>query len=92
LTLLYDGYTLYIHMTTKLQKWGNSLGVRLPKEVVKKAKLKDGKTVSIKNMGNSIVITAYSKKETLDDLLSKITPENIHAEIDWGGAVGNEIW
>lgn len=79
-------------MTTKLQKWGNSLGVRIPKEVLKKAKFKDGKSVFVQNFGDSILITAKSKEETLDDLLSKITPENIHEEIDWGGPVGNEIW
>ena len=79
-------------MTTKLQKWGNSLGVRLPKEVVKKAKLKDGKSVSVKNFGDSIIITLSSKVETLDGLLSQIKPENIHDEVDWGTPVGNEIW
>lgn len=79
-------------MTTKLQKWGNSLGVRLPKEVVKKARLRDGKSVSIKNIGDMIIITSAKKEETLDDLLSKITPENIHEEINWGPPVGNEIW
>lgn len=79
-------------MTTKLQKWGNSLGVRLPKDVVKKAKFRDGKSVSIKNIGSSVLITASSKEETLDDLVSKITPENRHKEVYWGPPVGNEVW
>ncbi|MEK7117533.1 MAG: AbrB/MazE/SpoVT family DNA-binding domain-containing protein [Patescibacteria group bacterium] len=79
-------------MTTKLQKWGNSLGVRIPKDIVKRAKLKDGKSISIKNIGSSIVITAYSKKEILDDLISKITPENRYDELYWGPPVGNEVW
>ena len=74
-------------MTTKLQKWGNSLGVRLPKEVVKKAKLKDGKALSIKNIGESIIITAYKKEETFDSLTSKITRENRYDELYWGPAV-----
>ena len=79
-------------MTTKLQKWGNSLGVRLPKEVVKKAKLKDGKALSIKNIGESIIITAYKKEETFDSLTSKITPKNRYDELYWGPPVGNEVW
>ena len=62
-------------MTTKIQKWGNSLGVRIPKEVIKKAKLKVGKSVSVKNVGNFIVIT-NAKEETFDSLTSKITPKN----------------
>ena len=78
-------------MTTKLQKWGNSLGIRIPKEVIKKAKLKEGKAVSIKNIGNSIIITS-GKEETLDDFILKITPQNIHKETYWGPAVGNEVW
>lgn len=90
---------MYIHyhlisnkMTTKLQKWGNSLGVRLSKEVVKKAKLKDGKLVSVKTIGKSVIITPFKKEETLADFISKITPQNRHKETYWGPAVGNEIW
>ena len=79
-------------MTTKLQKWGNSLGVRLPKEVLKKARLKEGKNLSIKNIGDSIIITSSKKEETFDSLVSKITPENRYDELDWGPAVGNEVW
>ena len=78
-------------MTTKLQKWGNSLAVRLPKEVIKKAKLKEGKVVSIKTLGSTVVITP-AKKETFDSLTSKITRKNRYEEIDWGKSVGNEIW
>lgn len=79
-------------MSTKLQKWGNSIGVRLSKEVVKKVGFKDGKSVSVKTIGKSVIITPFKKEETLDDLLSKVTPLNIHEEIDWGPPVGNEIW
>lgn len=79
-------------MTTKLRKWGNSLGVRLPKEVVKKAKLRDGKVVSVKNMGSTIIITSKTKEETLEELTSQITPKNRYEEFDWGLPVGNEIW
>lgn len=79
-------------MTTKLQKWGNSLGVRLPKEILKKVGFRDGKSVSVKTFGKSIIITSFKKEETLDDLLSKITPQNRHEETYWGPPVGNEVW
>lgn len=80
-------------MTTKLQKWGNSLGVRIPKEIAKKAKLRDGRKVSVKNVGKTIIITAEDKnKETFEELTSKITSENRYDELYWGPAVGNEIW
>jgi antitoxin MazE len=78
-------------MTTKLQKWGNSLGVRIPKEIVKKTKLKEGKDVSVRSIGDTIIITK-AKKETFDELTSKITPKNRYKELYWGPATGNEVW
>ena len=80
-------------MTTKLQKWGNSLGVRLPKTEVKKAGLREGKLVSVTAIRSGIFIKATpTKREKLNDLVEKITPTNRYAEFDWGESVGNEIW
>ena len=78
-------------MTTKLQKWGNSLGVRLSKEVVRQAKFRSGKAVSVRTVGNTVIISG-KKKETFESLVSKITPENRYDELFWGPPVGNEIW
>jgi antitoxin MazE len=80
-------------MKTKIQKWGNSLAVRLPKSVVEQKSLVEGEGVSVAIKDGVITIEQIKKpKYTLNELVSKITPENRHAEIDWGEPVGKEIW
>jgi antitoxin MazE len=80
-------------MTTKIQQWGNSLALRLPKDVAKKFKLRKGSSVVIAQDTNKILIKPlYKTKTNLKELVSKITPKNIHDEFDWGKPVGKEIW
>ncbi len=80
-------------MTTTVQKWGNSLAVRLPREMAEKFKLGEGTKVEIKPEGQGIVIKPAKKnKYTLEELVAGITPENRHEETDWGKPMGREIW
>ena len=81
-------------MTTKIQKWGNSYGVRLPKATVKKFSLRAGSSVRIVDTDdNAIHIVPISRhEETLDALVARITPQNLHREIDWGEPRGREVW
>jgi antitoxin MazE len=80
-------------MKTKIQKWGNSLAVRLPKSVVQQKSLTEGEGVLVTVKDGIIVIEQLKKpKYTLDELVSQITPENRHDEIDWGRPVGKEVW
>lgn len=83
-------------VTQKTQAWGNSTGLRLPKKVLQKAGWKDSQIVTIKVDGDIIILspqkTGKSKQYDLDELVSGITPDNVHKEIDWGGPVGKEIW
>ena len=60
-------------MGAKIQKWGNSLGVRIPKSVIEKANLDENSEVEIENKDGAIIIFPRHKKESLTDLLSKIT-------------------
>ncbi len=84
---------MYIHMTTKVQKWGNSLAVRLPKYVTDGVGLRQGSAVSIVFGDDLISIKPISKKgETLEQMVRKINKKNRHAEVDWGRPVGKEIW
>lgn len=78
-------------MRSKVQKWGNSLGVRLPKAIAKELKMEDGSPVEIKTSKNQIIIESI-EEESLELLLSKITDENIPAEIDFGKTEGKETW
>ncbi|MBM9548918.1 AbrB/MazE/SpoVT family DNA-binding domain-containing protein [Leptospira sp. 201903074] len=78
-------------MESTIQKWGNSLGIRIPKLFAKQLELNDGSQVEVIQEGNRIIIYPYIK-ETLDQKLKKITKKNLHNEVDSGDTVGNEFW
>ena len=80
-------------MLTKVQKWGNSLALRIPKAFAVDARLENDSFVEISIDKGKIVITpVLAPSWTLDELLAGITKDNIHSEIDMGFAVGNEVW
>lgn len=78
-------------MESTIQKWGNSLGIRIPKLFAKQLDLYDGSQVEVIQEGNRIIIYPYIK-ETLDQKLKKINKKNLHSEVDSGDTVGNEFW
>jgi antitoxin MazE len=78
-------------MDTKIQKWGNSLALRIPKAYAEQIGLYTNSPVRLVLDGERLVIEPV-RRATLDDLLDGITPENMHNETDWGGPVGNEAW
>lgn len=77
-------------MQTVVQKWGNSLGIRIPSHYVKEFNLKNGASVEIMEKNGTIVIVP--PKTTLERLLSKVTEDNIHDSIETGVSVGSEEW
>ena len=81
-------------MKTQLANWGNSLAVRIPKHVARAARLKNGDDLEVSADGPGTVKIKKAKKRgiTSKELVSKITPENRHAETDWGTPVGKELW
>ena len=79
-------------MDVIVQKWGNSLGIRIPGVFAKELHLKNGSHLDLKKEKNKLIITPKTKKAKLKDLLSQITDTNIHVEIETGKAVGKEIW
>lgn len=79
-------------MKTKIQKWGNSLGVRLPKSITEQKALKAGAGVSVIINNNQIVIEPLEEEMSLESLLSTVTKANLHEETEWSEARGNEIW
>lgn len=80
-------------MKVQVQKWGNSLALRIPKSFAIESKIGQGSTVevSVEN-GRIIVFPVAEPDDQLEDLLAQVTPENIHGEIDDGGSVGREAW
>ncbi len=80
-------------MTTQLSKWGNSLGLRIPKSVALAARVQDGDEVEVSvRADGAIVITPARPRYTIADLVNGITPRNRHRETDWGGPIGEETW
>ena len=80
-------------MQTKIQKWGNSLAVRIPKAFVKEAHVAYGTSVDLSVSDGKIVIVPQSEPEyRLEDLLKGVTKRNLHAEVETGNAVGQEAW
>jgi antitoxin MazE len=80
-------------MKTQLARWGNSLAVRIPKPVAATARLKAGDELQVEaDTHGEVRIRKTTGKPTLADLLSAITPENQHAEWDWGKPQGKELW
>ena len=80
-------------MLTKIQKWGNSLALRIPRSFAADAHIEKDSIVEISLVDGQIIVKSVTSPEwTLDQLLAEITPENIHAEVDTGGPVGNEVW
>ncbi|MBX7231557.1 MAG: AbrB/MazE/SpoVT family DNA-binding domain-containing protein [Bdellovibrionales bacterium] len=78
-------------MSVKIQKWGNSLGVRIPKTVIEKVNLSENSEVEIESKNGTIVIFPAKKEYSLDSLLEQITKNNLHSEEDFK-TEGNEVW
>jgi antitoxin MazE len=80
-------------MAATVAKWGNSLAVRIPQNLAKEIQLAEGAEIEMSVVNGTLVIKPRSQKRySLDELIQGITPENLHAEIDSGIAIGNEIW
>ena len=80
-------------MKTRVQKWGNSLALRIPKSFAVEAKLADKSAVELSIVNGALVIQPLiPDNPTLAELLRRVTDENLHGEWDTGPAVGKEIW
>ena len=80
-------------MLTKVQKWGNSLALRIPKAFANDARLENDSLVEISLVEGQFIVTPVEAPTwTLDELLAGINNKNIHREVVTGTAVGNEVW
>lgn len=78
-------------MSAKIQKWGNSLGVRIPKNIIDIVDLEENSEVDIETKDGVIIIFPKPKKQSLSNLLSQITKNNLH-KADEDEVEGNEVW
>lgn len=80
-------------MRTRVKKWGNSLAVRIPRAFAAELGLQPDADVEMSLVDGSLVVTSVERGDArLADLLSRVTDENLHEEIDSGVAVGGEAW
>ena len=80
-------------MKVQIQKWGNSLALRIPKSFAIESKVKQGSVVEVSLEQGKIVVAPIAEPEfTLDDLLAKVTKRNLHKEVDTGRSLGKEAW
>lgn len=80
-------------MIQYIQKWGNSLGLRLPKSITTKYVLNEGSAIVFTLGKKSLSITPLARKSyRLKELVEDISDCNRHGETDWGSAKGREVW
>jgi antitoxin MazE len=80
-------------MHIQVQKWGNSLAIRIPKSFAKQINVQQGSFVDLFTDKGKLVAKPVDEKEySLEELLTGVTEQNLHSEIDTGDAIGKEIW
>lgn len=79
-------------MRARVQKWGNSLALRIPKAAAEACSLENGAEVDLTLEDGRLVVAAIPPRYTLEELLAGVTPENLHGEIGPQGSVGQEAW
>jgi antitoxin MazE len=79
-------------LQTQIQKWGNSLAIRIPKPFAIEVGLEQNSTVSVSVVDGKLVLEPVKPVYTLVELLAQVTPENLHQEVETGAAVGSEVW
>jgi antitoxin MazE len=80
-------------MKTRVQRWGNSLAVRIPKSFAEEVGLEDDSPVNLRlSQGKLILEPSSPPAPSLDELLRKVRKSNLHSEVDTGPAQGREAW
>lgn len=79
-------------MRTRIQKWGNSLAVRIPKPFADGAGLQASSEVEVSLEKGEVRLSPVRPRWKLHKLLAGVTRKNLHAEVDSGLGVGREAW
>lgn len=80
-------------MEAKLQKWGNSLGIRIPRNIIKSLNLKTNDILELHEEDNRIIMSkSKSKKISLKKRFEEYSGKNITGDFTWDEARGEEIW
>ena len=80
-------------MHVRVQKWGNSLALRIPKPLAKDAEVTEGTVLNLAVSEGKVVATPVEQKKlSLSELLAKVNKKNLHGEVDFGRPAGRETW
>ena len=79
-------------MTTKIQRWGNSQGIRIPKFILEALNWNDDEELVMTAENDKIVIKKAAKRMNIKDLFADYDEEYAPVEVDWGKPVGKEVW
>ena len=80
-------------MKTRVQKWGNSLALRIPKSFAAHSSIEQGSVVDLTlENGRMIVEPAKHEEYSLEEFLARVTKKNLHSEVDFGAPLGKEVW
>ena len=81
------------YMEVRLQKWGNSDGIRIPSSILKSLNIKTNDILNIEQQDDKIVISIPKKRKiSLADKFKKYNGENLAKNFSWDESVGKEIW
>ena len=79
-------------MRVKVSRWGNSLALRIPKALATEANVAEDSQVDLRVVdGQLVAIPVPDSAYTLESLLTGVTDDNVHSEVDWGLPVGKEV-
>mgnify|MGYP001623490545 FL=1 len=80
-------------MEAKIQKWGNSDGIRIPSSILKSLNIKTNDIINIEQQDDKIIISVPKKKKiSLEDRFKEYHGKNLAKEFSWDENVGREIW
>ena len=80
-------------METRIGKWGNSLALRIPQSVAVQTGITLNAAVELTPRGEQLVVSVLKRPgQELDDLLSGVSEDNLHGEIETDPSVGGEVW
>jgi antitoxin MazE len=79
-------------MQARIQKWGNSLAIRIPKPFAQEIGLEQNSLVTVSISEGKLLLEPLKPSFKLEELLAKVTPDNLPQEVETGAPVGNEVW
>ena len=79
-------------MEARVQKWGNSLAIRIPKPYALEIGLEQNSLVVVSIENGRLFLVSIQPTYSLEDLLAAVTEDNLHAEVETGAPIGNEVW